>query len=77
MNDGRLSFGEMSQRYFEPASIGIMIFGVVALCQPWSLGLHSYGATIVLLGLIAFNVFSKIKPSQPRGRAPQHGRNRP
>ena len=30
----------------------VMIFGVIALCQPWDLFLHSYGATIILVGLI-------------------------
>jgi len=39
-----------------------MIFGIVALCQPWSQFLHSYGVTITLAGLIGFSVFSKIKP---------------
>ena len=40
----------------------VMIFGVVALCQPWNLVLHSYGATIILAGLILFNIFSRFKP---------------
>jgi hypothetical protein len=44
-------------------SMGLMVFGVMALCQPWSLFLHSYGPTIVLAGLILFNIFSRIKPS--------------
>jgi hypothetical protein len=39
-----------------------MIFGIVALCQPWSHGLHAWGVTITLAGLIGFSVFSKIKP---------------
>ena len=39
-----------------------MIFGIVALCQPWIEVLHRYGVTITLIGLIAFSVFSKIKP---------------
>jgi hypothetical protein len=57
-----MTFKEMSARYFEPASIWIMVLGIIALCQPWSLGLHSYGVTIILIGLVGFNVFSKIKP---------------
>jgi hypothetical protein len=77
MSEGRLSFAEMSVRYFEPASIWTMVLGVVALCQPWSLALHSNGATIVLIGLIGFNVFSKIKPAEPTGTASEHGRDRP
>jgi hypothetical protein len=43
-------------------SMWVMVFGVVALCQPWALTLHSYGATIILAGLILFNIFSRIKP---------------
>jgi hypothetical protein len=43
-------------------SMWVMVFGVVALCQPWILILHSYGATIILAGLILFNIFSRFKP---------------
>jgi hypothetical protein len=57
-----MGFREMSVKYFEPASIWIMVFGIVALCQPINLTLHSYGVTIILIGLVGFNVFSKIKP---------------
>ena len=32
------------------------------LCQPWSLDLHSYSVTVILIGLVGFSVFSKIKP---------------
>jgi hypothetical protein len=32
----------------------VMIFGIVALCQPWSAFLHSYGVVIILAGLITF-----------------------
>ena len=39
----------------------VMVLGVIALCQPWNLFLHSYGATIILTGLIMFNIFSRIK----------------
>jgi hypothetical protein len=57
-----MTFREISARYLEPASQWMMILGIVALCQPWNLFLHRYGVTIILVGLIAFNVFSKIKP---------------
>jgi hypothetical protein len=49
-------------RKLEHFSIGVMIFGVIALCQPWSLFLHSYSATIILLGIILFNIFSRLRP---------------
>lgn len=32
----------------------VMILGIVALCQPWSLFLHRYGVTIVIVGLVTF-----------------------
>ena len=57
-----MNFREMSTRFFEPASMYMMIFGIVALCQPWIEVLHRYGVTITLIGLVCFSVFSKIKP---------------
>lgn len=57
-----MTFKEVSAKYLEPASIWTMVLGIVALCQPLNLTLHSYGVAIILLGLIGFNVFSKIKP---------------
>ena len=57
-----MTFKQISARYLEPASIWVMVLGIVALCQPLNLTLHSYGVTIILAGLIGFNIFSKIKP---------------
>ena len=57
-----MDFREMSVKYFEPASIWIMVIGIIALCQPINMTLHSYGVTIILIGLVGFNIFSKIKP---------------
>jgi len=57
-----MNFRELSARVFEPASMYTMIVGIVALCQPWVEVLHRYGVAIMLLGLIGFSVFSKIKP---------------
>jgi hypothetical protein len=51
-------------------SMWVMVFGVVALCQPWVQILHSYGATIILAGLILFNIFSRIKP--PKAQRSTH-----
>jgi hypothetical protein len=53
-------------RKLELLSMLVMIFGVIALCQPWDLFLHSYGATIILVGLILFNVFSRIGPPKTK-----------
>lgn len=57
-----MTFREMNQRYLAPGAQTVMIFGIVALCQPWSHLLHRYGLTITLFGLVAFLVTSKIKP---------------
>jgi hypothetical protein len=57
-----MTFKEMSARIFEPVSQWIMVLGILALLQPWSLGLHRYGVTIILVGLVGFTVFSHIKP---------------
>lgn len=32
----------------------VMVFGIVALCQPWNLFLHRYGLTIIIAGLLTF-----------------------
>lgn len=58
-----MDFRQMSVKYFEPASIWIMILGIAALCQPWNAFLHRYGVTIILIGFAGFNVFARIKPA--------------
>jgi len=58
-----MDFRQISQRYLEPISQWVMILGIIILCQPWSLDLHSYGVTVILVGLVGFSVFSKIKPA--------------
>ena len=57
-----MGFKAISANYLEPISQWLMVFGIIALCQPWSMALHSYGVTIILVGLVGFLVFSKIKP---------------
>jgi hypothetical protein len=57
-----MSFKEISARYLEPISQWVMIIGIVVLLQPWSLVLHSYGVTVILVGLVGFLIFSHIKP---------------
>ncbi|WEX73995.1 hypothetical protein PYH37_001364 [Sinorhizobium numidicum] len=57
-------FRAINQKYLEPGSQLLMIFGIVALCQPWNLFLHRYGLTMTLVGLIAFMITSKIQPEQ-------------
>ena len=55
-----MSFRNTNQRYLAPAAQGLMIFGIVSLCQPWSLFFHRFGLTISLIGLAAFIVVSHI-----------------
>ena len=57
-----MSFKKLSATVLEPASQVLMILGIVALCQPWNMTIHSYGVTIILVGLVGFSIFSKIKP---------------
>jgi len=55
-----MSFRQLSARVLEPLAMYTMIFGIIALCQPWSLLLHRYGVTIILVGLVAFLIFSHV-----------------
>jgi len=47
-------------RTLETASMAAMLLGIVFLCQPWSLFLHRYSILTIIVGLVAFNVFSRI-----------------
>jgi hypothetical protein len=49
-------------RRLETASMALMLLGIVALCQPWSEFLHRYSILTIIVGLVAFNVFSRITP---------------
>jgi hypothetical protein len=55
-----MTFRELNHRRLIPLSELTMIFGIIALCQPWVEWLHRYGVTIILLGLIAFSVLTKL-----------------
>jgi hypothetical protein len=61
-----MSFREMNQRWLIPLAQTVMIFGIVALCQPWVEVLHRYGATIILVGLVGFMVTTKIPAPPPK-----------
>jgi hypothetical protein len=43
----------------------LMALGIAALCQPWSLMLHQYSVAMIIAGLVAFNVFSRIRSPEP------------
>jgi len=61
-----MSFRELSARYIEPGSIVLMVAGIIALCQPWHHGLHSYGVTITLVGLVGFNIAAHVPPPEKK-----------
>ncbi|WEX87794.1 hypothetical protein PZN02_000224 [Sinorhizobium garamanticum] len=61
-----MTFRALNQKYLEPGAQLLMIFGIIALCQPWNLFLHRYGLTITLIGLIGFMITSKIPPEEKR-----------
>ena len=50
-------------RRLETTSMAAMLLGIVFLCQPWSEFLHRYSILLIILGLLAFNVFSRIEPA--------------
>jgi hypothetical protein len=60
-----MTFRSANQKYLIPAAQSFMIFGIIALCQPWIEPLHRYGLTITLIGLIGFSVFTKFGPDTP------------
>ena len=53
-----------NQRFLEPGSMLLMILGIIFLCQPWVLVLHQYAVTVMLVGLIGFNVAVHIPPPE-------------
>jgi hypothetical protein len=55
-------FRKLSNKYFEPIAMWLMILGLAFIVQPWSMFFHRYGVVIVLVGLVAFIFFSHIKP---------------
>jgi hypothetical protein len=55
-----MTFRRINEKYLEPGAQALMIFGIIALCQPWNMFLHRYGLTITLIGLVGFMITSKI-----------------
>ena len=58
----------LNQKYLEPGSMWLMILGIVSLCQPWIEVLHQYSVTVMLIGLVGFNVAVHIPPPGPAQR---------
>lgn len=59
-----MTFRDLNSRVLFPGFQGLMILGIVALCQPWVEPLHRYGLTITLVGLVGFMVSGKIAPGR-------------
>jgi hypothetical protein len=57
-----MTFRAANQKYVEPIAQWTMIFGIIALCQPWIKWLHEWSVTIMLIGFIAFIVSIHIPP---------------
>jgi hypothetical protein len=60
-----MTFRSFNHRFLVPGAQALMIFGIVALCQPWSEVLHRYGVTLILIGLIGFMITTKIPAPPP------------
>ena len=60
-----MTFREVNHRFIVPGAQWVMVFGIVALCQPWVEVLHRYGVTITLVGLVSFMVATKIPAPPP------------
>jgi len=59
-------------RQLETASMAAMLLGIVFLCQPWSEFLHRYSILTIIVGLVAFNIFSRIAPPTPSAGVDSH-----
>jgi len=54
-------FKILKRKYLEPIFISIMIFGIVALCQPFIFKLYNYGFAILLTGTGGYMFASHMK----------------
>jgi hypothetical protein len=54
-------FNILKRKYLEPTFMVIMLLGIIALCQPLSFFLYRYGFTILLTGLVGFNISIHMK----------------
>ncbi|HEY0791151.1 MAG TPA: hypothetical protein VGD78_08810 [Chthoniobacterales bacterium] len=63
-------------RKLEHFSMSLMVFGVVSLCQPWIDLLHRYSVLMILVGLILFNVFSRLRSPAPVPRPAERPESR-
>jgi hypothetical protein len=61
-----MNIAVFNQKFLAPASIVVSILGILFLCQPWIMFLHSWSVLVMLIGLIAFNVSVHIAPPVER-----------
>lgn len=61
-----MNLAVFNQKFLGPASIVVSILGILFLCQPWVLFLHTWSVLVMLIGLIAFNVSVHIAPPVER-----------
>ena len=59
--------GKLKRKYLEPIFMVVMLFGIFALCQPLSFFLYRYGFTVLLTGLVGFNVAIHMKQNNTAG----------
>ena len=49
------------RRILEPIAMGLIILGIVTLCQPWSIKLYGIGFGILLMGTFSYIFASHLK----------------
>ena len=54
----------LTRKYIEPTFMVMMLLGIGALCQPLSFFLYRYGFTILLTGLVGFNIAIHLKQTE-------------
>jgi type IV secretory pathway VirB2 component (pilin) len=59
-----MNFRVFNQRFLEPGAMWLMIIGIIFLCQPWITVLHEWSVTIMLIGLVGFNVAAHVPPPE-------------
>jgi hypothetical protein len=52
---------KLTRKYVEPIFMVTMLLGIVAICQPLSFFLYRFGFTILLTGLVGFNIAIHLK----------------
>jgi hypothetical protein len=55
------AFKILKRKYLEPLFIGIMLFGIAALCQPLIFPLYSNGFAILLTGVAGYMFVSHMR----------------